>query len=63
MGGTAALGPLLAVSEDLVKGPGCARWFFTGEGVVKVVNGVDLHGRRGEVLALVGESGSGKSVS
>jgi oligopeptide/dipeptide ABC transporter ATP-binding protein len=28
-----------------------------------VVNGVDLHGRRGERIAIVGESGSGKSVS
>ncbi|MCA9887235.1 MAG: ATP-binding cassette domain-containing protein, partial [Anaerolineae bacterium] len=37
--------------------------FFTDEGVVKAVNGVDLTIERGKTLCLVGESGCGKSVT
>jgi oligopeptide/dipeptide ABC transporter ATP-binding protein len=36
--------------------------FFTDEGVVKAVDGVDLKARRGKTLCIVGESGCGKSV-
>jgi peptide/nickel transport system ATP-binding protein len=37
--------------------------FFTDEGVVRAVDGVDLAVERGKTLALVGESGCGKSVA
>jgi peptide/nickel transport system ATP-binding protein len=42
---------------------GLATHFFTREGVVKAVDGVDLAVERGKVLGLVGESGSGKTVT
>jgi oligopeptide/dipeptide ABC transporter ATP-binding protein len=38
-------------------------YFYTEDGVVKAVDGVDFHIYPGEVLGLVGESGCGKSVT
>ena len=38
-------------------------YFYTEDGVVKAVDGVDFNVRRGEVLGIVGESGCGKSVT
>ncbi len=37
--------------------------FFTGEGIVKAVDGASFTIRRGKTLCLVGESGCGKSVA
>jgi oligopeptide/dipeptide ABC transporter ATP-binding protein len=38
-------------------------YFFTPDGLIKAINGVDLHIGTGETLALVGESGCGKSLT
>jgi len=38
-------------------------FFYTDDGTVKAVDGVDFYVKKGEVLGLVGESGCGKSVT
>jgi len=38
-------------------------YFFTREGLVKAIDGVDFSIKHGETLALVGESGCGKSMT
>ncbi len=48
--------------ERILDVRGLRTCFYTEDGVVKAVDGVDLHVDRGEVLGLVGESGCGKSV-
>ena len=42
---------------------GLKTYFYTEDGVVQAVNGVDFTICEGEVMGLVGESGSGKSVT
>jgi len=49
--------------QTILRISGLKTHFFTSEGFVKAVDGVDLAINRGEVLGLVGESGCGKSVS
>ncbi len=40
---------------------GLKTYFFTEDGIVKAVDGVNIHVNRGECLGVVGESGCGKS--
>ena len=37
--------------------------FYTRDGLVRAVDGIDFHVDRGEIMGLVGESGCGKSVT
>jgi peptide/nickel transport system ATP-binding protein len=47
---------------NLLEVRGLRTCFFSPEGVVTAVDGVDLTVRRGEILGLVGETGCGKSA-
>jgi peptide/nickel transport system ATP-binding protein len=51
------------MAERLLEITGLKTHFFTDEGVVRAVDGVDLHIDKGETLGVVGESGCGKSVT
>jgi len=52
-----------AESDILLDVRNLKTYFYTEDGVVKAVDGVDFVVGRGEVLGLVGESGCGKSVT
>jgi len=51
------------LSDLMLDIQGLKTYFYTEDGVVKAVDGVDLYVRRGETLGIVGESGCGKSVT
>ncbi len=53
----------LSQREIILEVKGLKTYFYTEDGVVKAVDGVDFIVHRGEVLGLVGESGCGKSVT
>ncbi len=50
-------------TDPLLKVRNLKTYFFTADGVVKAVDGVDFEVNEGEILGLVGESGCGKSVT
>jgi peptide/nickel transport system ATP-binding protein/oligopeptide transport system ATP-binding protein len=51
------------MNEPLLSIENLKTQFFTDDGVIRAVDGVDLYIHPGETLAVVGESGCGKSVT
>lgn len=51
------------IIDKILEVKGLKTYFYTEDGVVKAVDGVDFDVGRGEIVALVGESGCGKSVT
>ncbi|MFJ9498766.1 ABC transporter ATP-binding protein [Brevibacillus centrosporus] len=51
------------MERKLLEIKGLKTYFYTEEGVVAAVDGVDISIRAGETVGIVGESGSGKSVT
>jgi len=49
--------------KNILEVKGLKTHFFTEEGVVPAVDGVDFNVPKGKIVAVVGESGSGKSVT
>ncbi|HEX2995856.1 MAG TPA: ATP-binding cassette domain-containing protein, partial [Anaerolineales bacterium] len=50
-------------SKPLLEVKGLKTYFYTEDGIVRAVDGVNFEVYPGEVLGLVGESGCGKSVT
>ncbi|QZY55893.1 ABC transporter ATP-binding protein [Crassaminicella profunda] len=53
----------ITVKKKLLEVKYLKTYFYTDQGVVPAVDGVDLYINEGETLGVVGESGSGKSVT
>ena len=58
-----AVGAIVSVADTLLDIRGLKTWFKTEDGMVRAVDGVDLHIDRGETVGVVGESGCGKTVT
>ncbi len=51
------------MSDNLLEINDLRTYFYTEDGVVKAIDGVDMYMKEGETLGVVGESGCGKSVT
>ena len=51
------------MQDTLLDIRGLKTWFKTEDGMVRAVDGVDLHIDGGETVGVVGESGCGKTVT
>ena len=51
------------MAEPILEVKGLKTYFYTEEGVLPGVDGLDFTLEQGKVLAIVGESGCGKSVT
>lgn len=51
------------MSEEILTINNLKTYFYVEDRIVKAVDGVDLHVKKGETLGVVGESGSGKSIT
>ena len=51
------------MEEAILEVKGLKTYFYTDEGVLPGVDGLDFTLEKGKVLAIVGESGGGKSVT
>src|SRR5262249_51513202 len=55
--------PAAAFMTALLEVESLGTWFYTRQGIVKAVDGIDFEVASGETLAIVGESGCGKSMT